>query len=291
MPAALRKHPLDDEILDRLRLTSDARARLALVRAVIHAGDAVSRLFAGKPFFGLREAEALRHALGDASGKDFVHALLDLNGGTTFRAHGLENIPSSGPVLIASNHPTGPLDFFAHAGPLLERRPDFKVVANADMIRFLGPEMIVPVRIAKQTHLNASNPTSSAMHAHLEAGGALVIFGSGRVPILENGKLVERRWRKGATRVSSDCNIPVIPAGIDAMNSTYYYGLRNLVRRLTKNENLALNLASLRFFAEINDQLGGSYDVHYGAALPPGSSPQTLKTAAESLVPHLYDMS
>lgn len=283
-----KKNPLDDELLDRLRLRPDARLRLKLVRSLIHSGDAISRLIAGQPFFGLREAEALRSALGDLTDAPFVRAVLDLNGGTRITAHGIENIPETGPVLIASNHPTGPLDFFAHAGPLLERRPDFKVVANADMARFLGPEIIVPVRIDKRTHLDARNPTSSGMHDHLNAGGALLIFGSGRVPVMQDGKLVERSWRPGATRVSRDCGLPIVPAGIDAQNSRYYYGLRNLVRRLSKNEDLALNIASLRFFAELDAQFGGHYQVHYGAPMPSGTEPEELKAAAEALVPHLY---
>lgn len=260
-----------------------------MVRGLIHAGDAVSRLFSKQPFFGLKEAETLRRALGDLTGPPFVRALLELNGGTTITAHGIENVPESGPVLIASNHPAGPLDFFAHAGPLLERRPDFKVVANADMARFLGPEILVPVRIGKRTHLNSTNPTSSGMHDHLKAGGALLIFGSGRVPVMQDNRLIERSWRPGATRVSKDCGVPVIPAGIDARNSNYYYGLRNLVFKVTRNEDLALNIASLRFFAELNAQLGGSYEVHYGAPMPSGSPPGELKKAAEALVPHLYE--
>lgn len=283
-----KKNPLDDELLDRLRLSSDAKVRLKLVRGLINTGDTISRLISRQPFFGLREAENLRRALGDLTDAPFVRAVLELNGGTTIKAHGIENVPKTGPVLIASNHPTGPLDFFAHAGPLLQRRPDFKVVANADMARFLGPEIIVPVRIGKRTHLNAKNPTSSGMHKHLEAGGVLLIFGSGRVPITQDGKLVERAWRAGATRVSQDCGVPVIPSGIDARNSNYYYGLRNLVRRVSKNEDLALNIASLRFFAELDAQLGGQYDVHYGEAMPPGTAPEELKSAAEALVPHLY---
>lgn len=282
------KNPLDNEILDRLRLSSDARIRLKLVRGVVHVGDAVSRLFAGKPFFGLREAEALRRQLGDLTDAPFVQALLDMNGGTTITPHGLENVPKTGPVLIASNHPAGPFDFFAHAGPLLKHRPDFKVVANADMARFLGSDLIVPVRIGKRTSLNATNPTTSGMHDHLKNGGALLIFGSGRIPVMKDGKLVERPWRSGATRVSRECDIPIIPAGIDAVNSGYYYGIRNFIQRVTGKEDLALNVASLRFFAELNDQLGGEFDVHYGKALSAGTAPDKLKAAAEALVPHLY---
>lgn len=282
------KKPLDDELLDRLRLSSDARLRLKMVRGAIHTGDAISRLIARKPFFGLREAEALRTALGDKTDKAFVRAMLEHNGGTTITAHGLENIPETGPALIASNHPTGPMDFFIQAGALLERRPDFRVVANADMARFLGHDLIVPVRIGKRTHLNAANPTAMGMHEHLENGGALLIFGSGRVPVMRDGKLHERAWRAGATQVSRDCNIPVIPSGIDALNSNYYYGLRNLVLKLTGKEDLALNIASLRFFAELTGQLGGDFSVHYGTPMAPGTEPAKLKRAAEALVPHLH---
>ncbi len=274
--------------MDRLRINSDARIRLKLVRGLIQTGDAISRLISGKPFFGLREAEALRTALGDRKDIEFAREVLKQNGGTTVHTHGLENVPETGPVLIASNHPTGPMDFFAQAGALLDRRPDFKVVANADMARFLGRDMIVPVRVDKQTHLNATNRTTSGMHDHLVEGRALLIFGAGRVPMMHDGKLIERPWRSGATRVSRDCDVPVIPSAIDATNSAYYYGLRKLAMRLTRSEDTALNIASLRYFAELTDQLGKDIDVHFGAPLPAGTSPDDLQTAAESLVPHLH---
>ncbi|SHJ41982.1 Acyltransferase [Shimia gijangensis] len=275
--------------MDRLRLPEDARFRLNLLRGVIHTADSISRVIARKPFFGLREAEALRTDMDFAMGAELVHGILDLKGGTKITAYGAEHVPKTGPALIASTHPTGAFDYFAHTGALLNRRPDLKVVANEDMAQFLGHETIIPVRITKQTHLSSKNYTTSRMHQHLEDGGALLIFGSGRVPDRKDGKLVERNWRSGATRVSQDCNVEIIPAAVNAQNSSYYYGLRNLAMRLSGNPDTALMVASLRYVAEMLDQLGGSYDVHYTAPLPAGTAPEHIQKAAEGLIPDLYE--
>lgn len=258
------------------------------MRGVIHTADGISRLFSGRPFFGLREAEALRTDMDFAIGSDLVRGVLEIKGGTDITAHGLENVPESGPALIASTHPTGAFDFFAHTGALLDRRPDLKVVANADMARFLGEETIIPVRISKQTHLEAKNYTTSRMHQHLNDGGALLIFGSGRVPDRRDGKLVERKWRSGATRVSQESGVDIIPAAVNAQNSSYYYGLRDLTFRLSKNADTALMVASLRYVAEMLEQLGEAYDVHYAAPMASGTAPEQLQKVAESLTPDLY---
>lgn len=128
------------------------------------------------------------------------------------------------------------------------------------------------------------------MQAHLQDVGALLIFGSGRAPHCGNGRLVESGWRSGASRASLACGVPVVPAAIDARNSRIYYWLRSAAQVLSAgNDDFGAMVGSLRYAAELIDKLGGRFDVHYGRPIPPGGTPDALNTAAESLVPGLYD--
>lgn len=284
-----KKQPLDTILLERLHMPPDARIRLRLMRGLIHTVDSTSRGLFGKPFFGLRECEALWRDLGMATDLELIDKLLTLNGGTTLAPHGLDNVPATGPALIASTHPSGPFDFIAHAGVLLEKRPDLKVVAHDDTRTFLGPDRVVSVRVNRHNFALSARRSIAAMEAHLREGGALLIFGSGRVPHSDGKTLLERRWRPGATRVSEACGVPIIPASIDVRNSRYYYRLRQLALRLSGgSDNFAVTVGSLRYLIEMLDQLGGRYDLHYGPALAPGSPPELLQKSAESLVPGLY---
>ena len=93
------------------------------------------------------------------------------------RAHGVENIPTSGPLIIASNHP-GSYDGMVIAKHL--GREDFRVISSD--VPFLRS-----VRASARHLIYATLETSSRMAAarealrHLRDGGALLLYPSAQV--------------------------------------------------------------------------------------------------------------
>lgn len=281
--------PMDELLRARLKMDESARVRLRLIRHTMEAVDALNRTFTGQAFFAIREAERTLRHLGGRTGPDLVRALLEMDEGTRIEAHGLDNVPTVGPVVIGATHPMGTFDFIAHAGALLDHRPDLKVVANREAERFLGIERIVAVDFDKNDQVMTARQTLAGMQAHLENDGALLVFGSGRVPDMRNGRLVEPPWRSGVTRLSAANDAPIIPASADLRNSRHYYRTRKIARILSGgNDDFGRTIASLRYLSELLAKLGGHYHVHYGPAQPAGTPPQTLKKLAEGLVPGLY---
>ena len=284
-----QSHPLDNALRARLHLSETSWFQLKTVRATLHVMDTISRAFVGKAFFSLRESEDMLKEIGGLTGADLISHVLNRNGGTRITAAGLDHVPQSGPVIIASTHPTGMFDFVAHAGALLERRPDLKVVANDETQMFLGPDRIIPVSIDKQNKATSTHKTHSAMRRHLDDNGALLIFGSGRVPYIEDGYLVEPDWRGGTTRISQTCEAPIVPAAVNAKNSRYYYRTRAIAQFLSGgNDNFGAMVGSLRYSSELLEKLGGEFEVRYGLPLCPGAAPQEIKLVAENLIPGLY---
>lgn len=289
MTSSPKPNPLDELLRARLRIPEGAGLRLVALRRLLGSVDGLSRGLSGQPFFALREAEEILRALEGRTGHALLEAVMQMNGGTTIRAHGLDNVPPSGPVVIASTHPIGTFDFLAHADALLQRRPDLKVVAGRETERFLGSDILIPVDLDKKDRVLTARQTRAGMIAHLKAGGALVIFGSGRVPRLEKGLLVEPDWRTGATRASTAAHAPIVPASPAMRNSKPYYRTRRLAAALSGgNDDFGRKVASLRYVSELTSKLGGTYDVHFGAPLPAGTAPAVLQEAAEALVPGLY---
>ena len=283
------RHPLNDPLRARLRQPEGAHIRLFALRWAMSAVDGVSRLTTGRPFFAVRELERLLRDLGGLQGAEIIRAVLTRQGGTKVNAHGLENIPATGPVVIGTTHPVGTLDFLTHAAVLLEHRPDFKVVANRESERFLGEGRIIAVDLSADDRVLTASRTRAGMMEHLDAGGALLVFGSGRVPDMVDGHLVEPRWRPGITRVSEKCGAPIVPASPDLRNSRHYYRTRRIARALRGgDDNFGRAIASLRYPSELIPRLGGTFDVYYGAPLPPGTAPEVIQEAAESLAPGLY---
>lgn len=289
MPKARQPSPVDALLRARLRIPEGADWRLWALRRAMEAVDFGNRALTGQAFFALRETEEVLTLLGGRTGPALIEALLSMKGGTTIRARGIDNVPATGPVLIAATHPIGTFDFIAHAGALLDRRPDLKVVANRETERFLGPDLIVAVDRDRQDKVLSARQTLAGMEAHVAAGGALMVFGSGRTAGLRGGLLEEPPWRTGVTRISAACGAPVVPASADMRNSRHYYRTRRLAGWLAGgNDDFGHKAASLRYVSELLSKLGGSYDVHYGKVQPPGTAPGVLKDLAEGLVPGLY---
>lgn len=281
--------PLDDLLRARLRIPEGSDLKLKALRWVMQAIDGAHRITTGQAFFALRETREMLVTLDGRIGTDLVEALLGMKGGTTITAHGIEHVPAKGPVLIASAHPIGTFDFIAHAGALMDRRPDLKVVAGRESERFLGTDLLIPVDLDRKDRVLTVRQTLDGMRDHLRNGGALVIFGSGRVPRMEGGLLVEPPWRNGVTRMSRECNAPIVPACPDMRNSRHYYRTRRAVAFLSGgNDEFGRQVASLRYASELFSKLGGHYNLHYGPALPSGTPPEVLKPLVEGMVPGLY---
>jgi len=275
----------------RLGLAKDARFRLRAVRAVLSSLDVISKTATGRPFFGLRDSEALMDEIAGLAGPDLVQALLNKRGQTHLNTQGQHHVPTDGPVIIAATHPTGMFDYVAHAGALLNHRRDIKVVATAEATQFLADEVVVPVAVDKTYRATSSRATVKAMESHLHDGGALLVFGSGRVSHKAGAHLVEPEWRAGPSHVSQSCNAPLIPAALGARNTNYYYTLRGLAQRISGDEHVGALFGSVRHIAEFMDKLGGQYNVVYGPAMAPGTDPDVLKSKAEGLIPGMYKTS
>ncbi|MEM9579802.1 MAG: 1-acyl-sn-glycerol-3-phosphate acyltransferase [Pseudomonadota bacterium] len=281
--------PLDQLLRARLRIPEGANKRLMVMRWAMTGFDALNRAVTGQPFFALRETREKLIELDGSVGDELIRAVLDMNGGTRITAHGLQNVPQKGRVLIASTHPIGTFDFIAHAGALLKHRPDLKVVAGREAERFLGKDRLIAVDLDRHDKVTTPRSTREQMIAHLEREGCVLIFGSGRVPDTEGGLLKERGWRTGTTRTSELCNAPIVPASADMRNSRHYYRTRKLFSFLSGgNKEVGRRVASLRYISELMSKLGGSYDVHYGPIQPAGTAPEVLQELAENLVPGLY---
>ena len=283
-----REQPMNPVSRARLGLTEDAQFRLRVARGTLKTLDVISKTTMGRPFFGLRDSEALMEEIEGLSGPALVEALLHKRGKTRLEAIGQHHVPKEGPAIIAATHPTGMFDYVAHAGALLEHRQDLKVVATAEAKQFLTDDTVVPVEVDKTYRAISSRATVKAMESHLRDGGALLVFGSGRVSHKTGHHLVEPDWRAGPTHVSQTCNAPLIPAALNARNTNYYYNLRGLAQRLSGDEHVGALFGSVRHIAEFMEKLGGRYSIVYGPAMSPGTAPEVLKSTAEGLIPDMY---
>ena len=280
--------PMNPILRARLGLDAEARFLLYGVRAALRTLDMVSQVTTGRPFFGLKPGEAILQQIAGLTGPALVDALLQQGGQTNLDIAGHHHVPITGPAIIAATHPTGLLDYVAHASALMTHRTDVKVVATAEAKQFLSDDALISVDVDKPSRARSGRATVKAMEHHLSNGGLLLVFGSGRVAQKTGAYLIEEAWRGGPTHVSRRCNAPIIPAALNAWNTPYYYTMRRWAERMSRSAQVGAQVASIRHFAEFMEKLGGRYSLIYGPALPPGTPPEVIKATAEGVIPGLY---
>jgi hypothetical protein len=92
--------------------------------------------------------------------------------------HGAEKIPTSGPLVVASNHP-GTLDSVAITAGIT--RPDMKIIASAvPFLRHL-PNISSSMIFTPPGDPHARLCVVRESLRHLEQGGCLLVFGRGRI--------------------------------------------------------------------------------------------------------------
>jgi putative hemolysin len=138
----------------------------------------------------------------------------------------LKRIPKEGPFITVSNHPLGGIDGALLLKLLIEKRADYKIIANF-LLHRIAPLIpyVMPVN-PFETRKDAKSSIAGIKNAlvHLREGKPLGIFPAGEVSTYKDGKLkVDKPWEDGAIRLIKKANVPVIPIYFHAKNSRLFY--------------------------------------------------------------------
>ena len=143
----------------------------------------------------------------------------------------LKRIPKDGVFITVSNHPLGGIDGVLLLKLLIEKRADYKIIANFLLHRIepLKP-YVMPVN-PFETRKDAKSSVAGIKSAllHLKEGKPLGIFPAGEVSTYKDGKLkVDKPWEEGAVRLIKKAQVPVIPIYFHAKNSRLFYILSKI---------------------------------------------------------------
>lgn len=172
-----------------------------------------------------REYEKRKHL----KGPDFIESILkEFEIDYEIPEKDLKRIPKDGAFITISNHPLGGIDGMILMKLVLERRPDYKVIANFLLHRLepLKP-YILPVNPFEE-HKDAKSSLSGMKNAisHLKNGNALGIFPAGEVSTNKDRKvIVDKPWEPSAMKLIQKSKVPVVPIYFHAKNSLFFYRL------------------------------------------------------------------
>ncbi len=143
----------------------------------------------------------------------------------------LKRLPKEGPYITISNHPLGGVDGILLLKLMLERDPNYKIIANFLLHRIepLKP-YIMPVN-PFDNHKDAKSSVIGIKETlrHLSDGKPLGIFPAGEVSNFEeDNEIVDKEWEEGALKVIKKAAVPVVPIYFHAKNSRLFYFLSKL---------------------------------------------------------------
>ncbi|PCH73309.1 MAG: glycerol acyltransferase [Flavobacteriaceae bacterium] len=165
-------------------------------------------------------------------GTAFLTALLnDLQITFEVPENDLKRIPVKGPFITVSNHPLGGIDGVLLLKLLIERRADYKIIANFLLHRIVPLKPFVLAVNPFENHKDAKSSLAGIKEAlqHLKDGYPLGIFPAGEVSTYKDGKLIiDKPWETGAIKLIQKAKVPVIPIYFHAKNSRLFYLLSKI---------------------------------------------------------------
>ena len=143
----------------------------------------------------------------------------------------LKRLPKEGAFVTISNHPLGGLDGILLLKLLLERRSDFKVMANflLQNIPQIKPFVLAVNPFEERKEVKSSFEGIKQAILHLKDGKPLGVFPAGEVSTFKVGKnYTDRAWEPATMRLIKNANVPVIPIYFHARNSRIFYKLASI---------------------------------------------------------------
>lgn len=194
-------------------------------------------------------------------GLDFADALIqefDID----VQLHGAENLPRSGGVILASNHPLGGMDGIAFMHAVGKFRPDIRFLVNDLLMTFDNFEPIfVPV--------NTLGRNSKAANLRIEEvysqGHAVLIFPAGLVSRKQNGQIKDLEWKKSFISKAKKYQLPVIPCHIGGKNSEFFYKLSSIRKKI----GIKANIEMFWLVDEMYKQRGKKIEIRIGKPFLP----------------------
>jgi putative hemolysin len=163
---------------------------------------------------------------------EFLNAILDdLQIKFEIPEQDFKRLPKEGAYITISNHPLGGIDGVLLLKLMLEREPNFKIIANF-LLHRIEPlkKYIMPVN-PFENHKDAKSSVVGIKETlrHLKDGKPLGMFPAGEVSTYKDGKLmVDKPWEEGAIKVIRKAQVPVVPIYFHAKNSWFFYFLSKI---------------------------------------------------------------
>lgn len=170
----------------------------------------------------------------------------------------LKKIPKEGPFITISNHPFGAIDGLILLKLILERRPDYHILANYLLTEVvpIAPH-VLPVNPFGKNKKSSFSGMKLAMKK-IEEGHPVGIFPAGEVSTFQNLKTIsDKEWKHSVVKLIKNSKVPVVPI--------YFHGNNSLAFHLLGLINS--NLRTIKLPSELMNKKNKSIQVRVGCPI------------------------
>lgn len=170
---------------------------------------------------------------------------------------GLENVPKSGGVIFACNHPLGGFDALAVVQEFYSTRRDIKFVVN-DIL--LNLHSLKDMFVGVNKHGTNTKESLEELNKLFESEQAIFVFPAGLVSRKNKGKVEDLEWKKTFITRAKKYQRSVIPVYIDGELSKFFYRLA----KFRKFIGIKANIEMLYLVDELFKQKNKTITIHFG---------------------------
>jgi len=207
------------------------------------------------------EVNRILHENKELMNADFCNEIVD-RFKLDLHTFGLENIPKSGGITIACNHPLGGMDAIALVDQIADHRPDIKFIVN-DLL--LNLENLKGLFAGVNKHGATALSSLQQVDELFRSDMAVVVFPAGLVSRKIDGKVQDLEWKKTFVSRARKYDRPIIPINIDGRLSNFFYRLHKFRSAL----GIKANVEMFYLVNELFKQVGETIDITVGKAILP----------------------
>jgi putative hemolysin len=177
------------------------------------------------------------------------------------KTDGLENIPKTGGVIFASNHPLGGFDALALVQEVNPVRSDIRFVVNDILLKL---HSLKGMFVGVNKHGTNTKESLAELNALFESEQAVFVFPAGLVSRKLKGKVTDLEWKKTFITRSKKFERNVIPVYIDGKLSNWFYSLA----KFRKFIGIKANIEMLYLVDELFKQRNKTITIRFGKPIP-----------------------
>ncbi len=207
-----------------------------------------------------REVNQALELFGHLREVKFVEAILDFME-IEYHSYGTANIPESGRFLFVSNHPLGGLDGMVFINEVSKKFADIKFPVNDILLNITNlADLFLPIN----KHGSQARHSARAIEEAYASEAQILYFPAGLCSRRKRGVITDLAWHNNFIRKAVSHKRDIIPVFISGRNSSFFYTLSNLRRKM----GIKANIEMLYLVDEMLRQKGKEITISFGEPIP-----------------------